>query len=197
MYGLLHAKLAAAHLTSQVSSPHTSSVPYLKFSHDGSSVPPNSQQKKQQVTSPITRKSNRNHALESNSQGFRQHFSADAKEVRSVHKQRSPCHSNVGCSELNRFSEAGIHKYATKDPPKAIVTPLVGGVAHTKSCTTDYTTDSSSTVHMNTSQSKFKKPLSVMTVSDDDLSKSQASGWKTLLETKDKILAQKTCLIER
>ena len=94
------------------------------------------------------------------------------------------------------LDEVSSRESLTKVPPKAIVTPLIGGVIHTR-C---HTANTSQPTCAHKIQS-VKEVSDVSTTLDDNLGKLKGYGdverWKTVLESKDKILAQKNDLIER
>lgn len=86
-----------------------------------------------------------------------------------------------------------------KPTPKAIVTPLVGGVTHCQKHTYADTSHTTSTCSLETEC--IRKGGMKVAPDDDDLGEIECcgsvEGWRAVLEKKDKILAQKSHLIER
>ena len=109
----------------------------------------------------------------------------------SVDKPRS-FHHSPRCDEHHSCYEVGSHRNRSKPPPKAIVTPLIGGLVPTRTHSTD-------TAHVR--ESRTEKATTIETFSDSCGNKLETSGGtqelKTAIEMKDKILEQKTRLIER
>lgn len=110
------------------------------------------------------------------------------------HTHLSPAVSEKDSQSLF-FDEVNNHKSLSRGPPKAIVTPIIGGVIHTQ-CHAANTSQPTCTFKIQS----VNKVSDVNTIPDDDIGKKGYGGverWKTVLESKDRILAQKNRLIER
>ena len=116
-----------------------------------------------------------------------------------VGDEASHTHLSPAVSEKDNqnlfLDEVSSRKSLSKGPPKAIVTPIIGGVIHTRSPAAK-TSQPTCTFRIQS----VSKACDVNTIPDDNLGKKGYGGverWKTVLESKDRILAQKNHLIER
>ena len=116
-----------------------------------------------------------------------------------VGNEASHTHLSTAVSEKDNQSlfldEVSTRKSLNKGPPKAIVTPIIGGVIHTRSHAAN-TPQPTCTFKIQS----VNEASDVNTIPDDNIGKKGYGGvekWKTVLESKDRILAQKNHLIER
>ena len=127
--------------------------------------------------------------------------------VSSTCKSRSFLHSHNKGEERDCCVEKGWRK-SSRNPPKAIVTPLIGGIAHSSARaedTTRYLSSVNSSSHIDvcrTCQSHLDslsctRAQTLCGPKNDRLVNDTTYGWKGLLEMKDRMLAQKNHLIER
>ena len=130
---------------------------------------------------------------------------ASCRREDACNKSRSLLRSRDDYKEQDYYLKRSWHKHPNS-PPRAIVTPLIGGLVHSKTHAVDTSEHSDNVPSYNSSshglicdtcQCHSKAPTTICDLKSNTQTRSTTDGWKNLLEAKDKMLAQKNLLIER